>query len=62
MWTRVDDFKHLDPSVPSPNWSFLPAPDAVQAEVWADVASSGRGGGKGLGVGGILEAVGVVLD
>ncbi|KAL2410986.1 hypothetical protein ABEF95_000595 [Exophiala dermatitidis] len=54
QWNQVDDFKWLKPE-PSPNWSILPAEDAVPDETWREVVP----GGPGWSVKDILKAVGL---
>jgi hypothetical protein len=58
QWDKVQDFKWLR-SEPSPNWSVLPQEERLGEEVWRGVVP---GGGKGKGVGDILQAVGVKTE
>ena len=55
QWNQIDDFKHLDASKPSPNWSLLPRSDSVPDETWREVVP----GGPGWSISDILKAVGV---
>ncbi|KAJ9603651.1 hypothetical protein H2200_011837 [Cladophialophora chaetospira] len=55
QWDQIDDFKHLDASRPSPNWSLLPAEEAVPDEAWREIVP----GGPGWSVNEILKAVGI---
>ncbi|ETI24987.1 hypothetical protein G647_04357 [Cladophialophora carrionii CBS 160.54] len=53
QWNQIDDFKHLDASAPSPNWSLLSAENSVPDESWREIVP----GGPGWSVSDILTAV-----